>query len=413
MQTSILTIQNELEKARERLKGVEDNIKKSIGRDINSGPPISRAGFKRTARHLDSATETPPVRPRFQNESIKSRLGDFIRNTEEPRSREHDFRGRINRRLSATDTPRIRKVEKTEERVPAKKRLGEQPAVTVFSRLSGPPKDDDFEEKESVKITSQVIVQDAPSRKEVLAAQNGDNQSKARNRRMFGALLGTLQKFRQEENRLKEKEDKRAQVEKKLEEAALREKEELKKKRQELFSSRRQQQIEIRQLEFKLLRLKQLTEWESTKKHLLNFIQTKSTPKIFYLPKIHNDKSKELLEESSKHIERMIEEKRAEVEKAIADHAATKKDDREGIHDEEEPREEEEEEEEEGEVRDENSKAPVERMDIEEVVEKDNLNGVSDKENDVEEESMIDDDQKIESSPNPEPQIDIDIEETT
>lgn len=411
MQTSILTIQSELERARERLKGVEENIKKSIGRDINSGPPILRAGFKRAARHLDGVTETP-VRQRFQNESVKSRLGDFIRNTEEPRSREHDFRGRINRRLSATETPRLRKVEKTEERVPAKKRLGEQPAVTVFSRLSGPPKDDDFEEKESVKITSQVIVQDAPSRKEVLAAQNGDNQSKARNRRMFGALLGTLQKFRQEENRLKEKEDKRAQVEKKLEEAALREKEELKKKRQELFSSRRQQQIEIRQLEYKLVRLKQLTEWESTKKHLLNFIQTKSSPKIFYLPKIHNDKSKELLEESRKHIQRMIEEKRTEVEKAIADHAAIKKDARDDIHDEEETREEEEEEEE-GEVRDENPEAPVERMDIEEAVEKDNLNGVSDKENDVEEESMIDNEDKIESSPNPEPEVDVNIEETT
>lgn len=54
-------------------------------------------------------------------------------------------------------------------------------------------------------------------------------------------------------------EDKRAQVEKKLEEAALREKEELKKQRQELFSTRRQEQIQIRQLEYKLLRLKQVS----------------------------------------------------------------------------------------------------------------------------------------------------------
>lgn len=42
MQTSILNIQNELDKARERLKGVEEHIKKSIGRDINTGPPIAR-----------------------------------------------------------------------------------------------------------------------------------------------------------------------------------------------------------------------------------------------------------------------------------------------------------------------------------------------------------------------------------
>ncbi|KAL1116379.1 hypothetical protein AAG570_004853 [Ranatra chinensis] len=112
---------------------------------------------------------------------------------------------------------------------------------------------------------------------------------------MFGALLGTLQKFRQEENKLKEKEEKRAQVERKLEEAAQREKEEAKRTRQELFLSRRQQQLEIKRLEYKLIRLKQLKEWESTKVHLTNFIQTKAAPKIFFLPKVHNSKSEELL----------------------------------------------------------------------------------------------------------------------
>uniref|UniRef100_T1HKQ8 Pinin_SDK_memA domain-containing protein n=1 Tax=Rhodnius prolixus TaxID=13249 RepID=T1HKQ8_RHOPR len=123
-----------------------------------------------------------------------------------------------------------------------------------------------------------------------------------RNRRMFGALIGHIQKFRQEENRLKEKERKKAEVEKKVEEAALREKEELKKKRQELFTSRRQQQQEIRQLEYKLMRMKQFSDWESTRKHLVNFIQTNTSPKIFYLPKSHNEKSKTLLEESRQRI---------------------------------------------------------------------------------------------------------------
>lgn len=405
MHTSILTIQNELERARERLKGVEENIKRSIGRDINSGPPLLRPGFKRTARQIEGLNETP-LRQRFQNEGIKSRLGEFVRNTD----REHDFRGKVNRRLSNPEPPnRLRKVEKPDERISAKKRLGEQPAVTVFSRLSGPPKDDDFEEKESsVKITSQVIVQDAPSRKDVLAAQNGDNQSKARNRRMFGALLGTLQKFRQEENRQKEKEEKRAQVEKKLEEAALREKEELKKKRQELFTSRRQQQIEIRQLEYKLVRLKQLTEWESTKKHLLNFIQTKSTPKIFYLPKIHNEKTFDLLVESRKSIQKMIEEKRAEVEKAIAEHAI-KKEGKDDVNPEDDEHRDEEmdDEEEEGEVREHDTSKEIE-MDAQDdsvVRIKQELNGVSDKENDLEEEAPMDVDiiPKPENSPPPLP----------
>lgn len=46
---------------------------------------------------------------------------------------------------------------------------------------------------------------EAPSRQEVIAAQTVDEQSKQRNRRMFGALVGTLQKFRKEETRVKER----------------------------------------------------------------------------------------------------------------------------------------------------------------------------------------------------------------
>lgn len=314
MHNSLLNIQNELEKARERLKGVEETIKKSIGRDINNSQ-TPRPGFKRTVRHLESPQDGANDAQRLRFDSgVKNRLGDGPWGPGGGQQTGHDFRGIRNNRNERFRGGNL------DERIPAKKRLGEQTAVTVFSRLSGPPKDDEYEEKESVKITSQVIVQDTPSRKEVLAAQAGDNLCRARNRRMFGALIGHIQKFRQEENRLKEKERKKAEVEKKVEEAALREKEELKKKRQELFTSRRQQQQEIRQLEYKLMRMKQLTDWESTRKHLVNFIQTNATPKIFYLPKNHNEKTKTLLEESRQRIMKMIQDKRAEVERSIADH---------------------------------------------------------------------------------------------
>jgi len=316
MQTSISNIQVELDKAKERLKGVEDTIKKSIGRDVigaNQGP---RSVFKRNARHLGGDADGVPPKE-FKKEGVKHRLGDFVsRNDGSPFNRRNNARPRM------LDGPRNRKVELKEERLPAKKRLGEQTTVTVFSRLSGPPKDEP-EEKEPekvVKITSQVIAADAPSRKDILAAQSGDNQCRARNKRMFGALLGTLQKFRQEECQLKEKEEKRAQVEKKLEEAAAREKEELKKKRQELFSTRRQQQIEIRQLEFKLSKMKQLKEWEATKLPLQNYIKTDASPKLYYLPKVHNHKTEDLLAASKASLMKMIESKRADVERMIASH---------------------------------------------------------------------------------------------
>lgn len=56
-------------------------------------------------------------------------------------------------------------------------------------------------------LISKVIVtpKEIPSREEALQAQNSDEKFKARNRRMFGSLLGTLQKFQQEETKLKSK----------------------------------------------------------------------------------------------------------------------------------------------------------------------------------------------------------------
>nr|CAD7196557.1 unnamed protein product [Timema douglasi] len=165
-------------------------------------------------------------------------------------------------------------------------------------------------------ISSRVIAtpRELPSRQEVMAAQSKDERNKARNKRMFGALLGTLQKFRQEETRMKDKEEKRAIVEKKLEENAKREKEELKKERQELFQERKRKQAEIKKIEFKMLRIKEQEEWESKHRHLLNFIQTRAKPHIFYLPKVHNLKTEERLVASQKVVAKMIEKKRQDLQ---------------------------------------------------------------------------------------------------
>ncbi|PSN41336.1 hypothetical protein C0J52_20648 [Blattella germanica] len=151
-----------------------------------------------------------------------------------------------------------------------RKLIGRDPSEGQ-QRLSGPPRlkrEGDSGDEEDVAnkpaISSRVIAtpKELPSRQEAMAAQSTDERSKARNRRMFGALLGTLQKFRQEETRMRDKEEKRAKVEKKLEENAKREKEELKKERQELFQERKRKQAEIKKIELKLLRMKEQEEWE-------------------------------------------------------------------------------------------------------------------------------------------------------
>lgn len=56
-------------------------------------------------------------------------------------------------------------------------------------------------------MSSRVIAtpREIPSRQEVIRRERIDERSRQRNKRMFGALLGTLQKFRLEETKLKAK----------------------------------------------------------------------------------------------------------------------------------------------------------------------------------------------------------------
>jgi len=174
---------------------------------------------------------------------------------------------------------------------------------SVFSRLSGPARDE--EEVFKPKLHSRVI-RELPTRQEIVQAQGVDAQSRARNRRIFGSLLGTLQKFCQEESRLKPKEDKKAQIERKLEEQQTQERENLKRERQNLFTNRKKQQLEIRMIEIKMNRLKEQNEWEDSKKPLFNFIMTKAKPHLYYLPKHHNSCTEQKLKESRENLESKI-----------------------------------------------------------------------------------------------------------
>lgn len=171
---------------------------------------------------------------------------------------------------------------------------------SVFSRLSGPPssRDDDIKPKLNSRI-----IRELPTKEEIVEAQGSDPASRARNRRMFGSLLGTLQKFCQEESRLKQKEQKKAQIEKKLEEQQNQEREIMKKERQNLYNTRKRQQMEIKMLENKMNLMKEFGTWEESKKPLMNFIRTKTKPRIYYLPKVLDKRTERKLEECKRDIE--------------------------------------------------------------------------------------------------------------
>lgn len=174
--------------------------------------------------------------------------------------------------------------------------------------MSGPPVrggnggDNGGDDEVRPKINSRVI-REMPTRQEIVAAQGTDAASRARNRRMFGSLLGTLQKFCQEESRLKQKEDRKAKIEKKLEDQQLQERENMKRERQDLFTNRKRQQMEIKMLEMKMNRMKELSAWEESKKPLLNFIRTKAKPRVYYVPKVMDKKSEKKLADSKADLE--------------------------------------------------------------------------------------------------------------
>lgn len=168
----------------------------------------------------------------------------------------------------------------------------------MFSRLSGPPSS---KEDEKPKLNSRII-RELPTKEEIVEAQGSDPASRARNRRMFGSLLGTLQKFCQEESRLKNKEEKKAKIEKKLEDQQNQEREIMKKERQNLYLNRKRQQLEIKMIENKMELVREFAAFEEAKKPLMNFIRTKAKPSIFYLPKMHNKSTESKMAECKKDI---------------------------------------------------------------------------------------------------------------
>lgn len=145
--------------------------------------------------------------------------------------------------------------------------------------------------------------------------QQAKKSDLARNKRMFGSLLGTLQQFRKEEN--KETSEKRAKIELKIEQQQQIDKEKIQQEKNSLIADRRRKQIEVKSLEMKMHKLKNFKIWEESKMKMVKFIGTKHRPQIFYLPKVMNSKTEILLKESQDELKKRIEERRQEVDEEI------------------------------------------------------------------------------------------------
>ncbi|XP_078590373.1 pinin-like [Branchiostoma floridae x Branchiostoma japonicum] len=292
MAVAVRSLQDQINKAKENLKGVDENIKKLIGRDPSDNRPGAVGG---PGRRVSLGGAGPGVgRGRgagFRRESEDWGDGPAVKR-----------RGEIG--LGARD----RRV------------------VTYRGRGRGRGRRDDEDDEDELphkpSLASSVIPTPTAkmTRKDSIDQLNKDEQSKKRNRRMFGMLMGTLQRFRTEEvsKQQQDKERRRSEIDKKLDEKVEEEKKAAAAERQVLFKERRAKQAELRKLEYKLELAQLQEEWDRHNAHLMQFIQVKASPALFWCPKKHSKETLQLLKESQDRLKKVFDKRRKDLEEEIS-----------------------------------------------------------------------------------------------
>jgi len=310
MTTLLDRLQEHLVKKRQGLNDVHETLKKITGRDtfddrLNHGKfnkrsqfgdqkPQSREPLKKDIKRLREHNK-----PLYKSDSQNRKV--FVNSNETTKNFKNGHNNSV--------------------RISAKDRLGsivsEEDQKHVKEEYEDEELDDDSVPKKTLQSQVMLSSKIMKSRTEVLAAQQGDQVTKERNRRMFGSLLGTLQKFKKEETQLKDKEEKKAKIERRLEEEALKEKESLVVRKRELFMKRKQQQRDIKNIEIKMGLVRNFEIFERQINCTMNFIKTEFDPSVFYLPKLHNDKTEKKLEKTRSYLSNILGKKRNLVESQI------------------------------------------------------------------------------------------------
>jgi pinin len=158
--------------------------------------------------------------------------------------------------------------------------------------------EDETNKSSDVNTVLKSSVSAAPIPPRPTTNSSSDNASKLRNRRMFGMLMGTLQKFQKDSSQITEQEKRRVQIETKLEEEAIKEREEATQHKMKLLDQKREQQQLVGKLTNQLELAELYEEWNIHHKLLYGFIKTSSQPSLYYLPAIHNNTTEELLKQS-------------------------------------------------------------------------------------------------------------------
>ncbi|KAK5885743.1 hypothetical protein CesoFtcFv8_016855 [Champsocephalus esox] len=282
MAVVVRSLQDQLEKAKQSLKSVDDNIRKLTGRDPNESRPGQ-------IRRMSGPMAGPGGGGRGRGMNLLRRsLSDM--GSSAPPAKQRDIEGAL---LRLAGDQRARR----------------------DTRHDSDAEDDDDVKKPALQ-SSVVATSKERTRRDLIQDQTIDERGKQRNRRMFGLLMGTLQKFKQESNVSTDKLKRRTEIEQKLEVQAETEKKKVETDKRELFEERRAKQTELRLLEQKVELAQLQEEWTSHNNHLVKYIRTKTKPNIFYAPRKMCSATQKLLDESTKKLNAVFDERR----EAFAEH---------------------------------------------------------------------------------------------
>ncbi|XP_071495656.1 uncharacterized protein [Diadema antillarum] len=347
--TSLL--EERLEKAKENLEDVEENIRKLTGGGREPGHVGERRVSVGDTRRLVVGEQRRVVG------DVRRISGDQRRFSGDQRQFSGDqWKSAGDQRRISLDSSmgKGRGRGLTVQKLTLMERLGAPPAKrqnlgSPFSRLGnrvGPRNransDDEDEEQDHKPLIQSSVVATPTSlatrtRQQSIKDHSKDKASVDRNKRMFGHLLGTLQKFRDESVTKTDKDKRRKEIENKLEEKAVEEKKAVAEEKKHLFQQRKEKQAELTKLEQLVELTQEHKEWDAHTLQLSSFIRTKAKPHLYYRPAKWTLGTEKLLKETKQFLNSTVEKRRTELDKKVAELEGKKTgDDRKTVNKEEE-----------------------------------------------------------------------------